>query len=119
MSMILTVVGELFEAKKITFNNKNTGEVEERTSITIEQLFRDTNGDRIKRVEDYTLPLKDYELLKGSLDKYIVIYLSHVSWGANAKRQAGSMIALVDTLNFQIFDKNPFEQKPIDNKKSA
>jgi len=91
MSMILTVVGQIYEAKKIAFNNKRSGEVEEKTSLTIEQSFRDTNGDRIKRVEDYTLPLNDYELLKGSLDKYIVIYVSHVSWGVNRGAKIGSI----------------------------
>jgi len=111
--MIMNIVGTVFETDKREIKDKKTGEISYKAVVTVQQIYKDAKGKRLLRAEDYLLDVSHLPELERSIDKYIVLYVQHISWGANDKRQAGSMVMPMDTLEFQIFDKNPFDKSEV------
>jgi len=109
--MIMSIVGSIFEVDKREIKDKKSGEISYKTVVTIQQVLKDSKGKRLLRAEDYLLDIAYRDELEKSIDKFIVLFVQHISWGANSTRQAGSMVMPMDTLEFKIFDKNPFEVK--------
>ncbi len=107
------LIGQIFEVIPKEFRDKKTGEVtKEFVEVTIEQVTRDANGFRVKDVEKVNFDQSHYEELKNAIDKYIVVPFEHRSWrDANTKQMQSAMMVSEGGM-YQIYDKNPLEQKP-------
>lgn len=114
MQYILT--GQIFEAIQKNYTDKKTGEVTKSfVELTVEQLFKDSDGNRIKDVDTVQMPDADFAKLKSNLDSYISIPFEYITYRGK-DGQNGSMMAKTDGLDYIITKENPFKV-PADQQK--
>ena len=114
------LIGQIFEVIPKEFRDKKTGEVTRSfTEVTIEQVTLDANGFRIKDVEKVNFDEKHYQELKDSIDKFISVPFEYRSWRDKGSGQAQSAMMMPEGAVYTIYEKNPFQPKQNDTKKSA
>ncbi len=114
MQYILT--GQIFEAIQKNYTDKKTGEITKKfVELTVEQLFRDQDGNRIKDVDVVQMPDKDFHKFKSNLDAYISIPFSYITYRGK-DGQNGSMMVKTEGLDYIITKENPYKV-PADQQK--
>lgn len=113
--------GQIFEVIPKSFHDKKTGKItKEFVEVTIEQVTKDANGFRVKDVEKVNFDQSHYDDLKNAIDKYIVVPFEFRSWKDSDTKQMQSAMMMSEGAQYQIYDKNPLEQKTqTQEKKSA